>query len=157
MVGINIDSEIASKENIPEDLNSLAYSAYRIPNINRRKLTGYFLCTLFLSIFVIDYFYHWINFSYTYPILFLVTIYVFLIKSKISVKQSEVIELVGKYVDHSVGYYSVALTFQGFRLKPIWTCIIYNHANPPKKKSIVEIDANTSELLGSVVTEELKQ
>jgi len=41
MAGINIDSDDASKENIPEDLNSLAYSAYRIPNIIRRRLITY--------------------------------------------------------------------------------------------------------------------
>ena len=155
MAGINIDSDDASKENIPEDLNSLAYSAYRIPNIIRRRLITYVLFALLILVFVLDMIFPWLIFKYTYLLLLIIAIYSLIIESKISIQQSDVIELVGQYIKHSIGYYSVALTFKGYRLTPIWTCIIYDHTNPPRQKSIIEIDANTGELSGKVFTENL--
>ena len=56
------------------------------------------------------------------------------------------------YIEHSIGYYSVALTFL-FNLKniltPVWTVIVYSHESPTKFKTIVEINAFS----GDIVTE----
>ena len=75
MAGINIDSDDASKENIPEDLNSLAYSAYRIPNIIRRRLITYVLFALLILVFVLDMIFPWLIFKYTYLLLLIIAIY----------------------------------------------------------------------------------
>ena len=156
MSGINIDQTDAFKENIPEDLNSLAYSAYRIPDIKRRMLIRYTLLSILISVFIFDRIYTWINFSYAYVLLILISIYTLLLSSKMKIPQSDVIQLVGKYINHSIGYYSVALTFRGLLLNPVWTCIMYDHHNPPQNKSIVEIDANTGLLVGTVYSESLE-
>ena len=155
MTGININKTDAIKENVPEDLNSLAYSAYRIPDIKRRKLIGSILLTILASVFLIGKLYTWIDFSYTYPLLLLIAVYTLLLSAKMSVPQSQIIELAGKHVEHPIGYYSVALTFKGLLLNPIWTCILYDHKNPPEKRSIVEINSNTGELVGNVFSETL--
>ena len=61
--------------------------------------------------------------------------------------------------DSSIGYYSIALTFDfSFKfklLKPIWTVIVYDHNNPPQKKSIVEFDSITKEIISDVYTEDI--
>jgi len=81
-----------------------------------------------------------------------ITIFLTIINNKFKINQSEVIESVSTLISHSIGYYSIALTFN-FSIKsiltPVWTVIVYSHENPPNKKTIVEINAFS----GIVVTE----
>ena len=75
------------------------------------------------------------------------------------VTQNEVIEHIAIKIPHSIGYYSIALTFDfSFKLKflkPIWTVIVYDHNNPPQKKSIVEFDSITKDIISDVYTEDI--
>jgi len=75
-----------------------------------------------------------------------------MVDNKFKIQQQEVIERITNNIDHSIGYYSIALTFL-FKfsniLTPVWTVIVYSHENPPEFKTIVEINA----LSGKIVTE----
>ena len=73
--------------------------------------------------------------------------------------QNSIIEHLENIITHSIGYYSIALTFQ-FKFKPlflnpVWTVIVYSHENPPKFKSIVEINAYNLDLINDVYTEDV--
>ena len=74
------------------------------------------------------------------------------LNNKFKINQGEVISNVLPYINHSIGYYSDALTLL-FNLKniltPVWTVIAYSHESPPKFKTIVEINAFS----GDIVTE----
>ena len=48
---------------------------------------------------------------------------------------------------------TIVFSFKGILLNPVWTVIVYDHKNPPKEKSIVEIDSNTGKLIGQVYSE----
>ena len=76
----------------------------------------------------------------------------FIVDNKFKIQQQEVIEKITGSIEHSIGYYSIALTFL-FKLKniltPVWTVIVYSHENPPQYKTIVEINA----LSGKIVTD----
>ena len=89
----------------------------------------------------------------------LIGVFILLIDNTINVKQSEVIQRVSKHIPHSIGYYSIALTFEFFKnykfLKPVWTVIVYNHNNPPTMKTIIEINASTAELVSETYTESI--
>ena len=93
-----------------------------------------------------------INFLPTLIILVLLATLLLFLNNKFKINQGEVISNVLPYIKHSIGYYSVALTFL-FNLKniltPVWTVIVYSHESPPKFKTIVEINAFS----GGIVTE----
>ena len=93
-----------------------------------------------------------INFLPTFIILVLLAALLLFLNNKFKINQGEVISNVLPYIEHSIGYYSVALTFL-FNLKniltPVWTVIVYSHESPPKFKTIVEINAFS----GGIVTE----
>ena len=84
--------------------------------------------------------------------------FLFLINNKFKILQSQVIEAIIGRIDYSINYYSIALTFQ-FNikniLKPIWTVIVYSSENPPKKRTIIEIDAFNGEYIDNPHTETL--
>ena len=107
------------------------------------------VCGLFL---VASLFLTFIDFIPTLIILVLLAALLLFLNNKFKINQGEVISNVLPYIDHSIGYYSVALTFI-FNLKniltPVWTVIAYSHESPPKFKTIVEINAFS----GDIVTE----
>ena len=157
--GINIDNESAEKQMVPDDLNSLAVGSYRIPNPLVRN--RYFYIFLFLSLlsFLLTTFNNWINLYPASFLLILFSIFIKFIENNNIIDQSEIIEYVSDQIPHSIGYYSIALTFSfKFKIKllnPIWTVIVYDHNNPPKQKSIIEFDAYSKEIISDVYTEEV--
>ena len=82
----------------------------------------------------------------------------FLIDNKFRIQQQEVIEKITDSIEHSIGYYSIALTFLfSIRniLTPVWTVIVYSHENPPQFKTIVEINALSGEIVTEPYTENI--
>ena len=150
--GIEIDKKDAEDSLLPEDLNSLAVGSYVVPNPSRRKYYPMYIllvCGLFL---VASLFLTFIDFIPTLIILVVLAALLLFLNNKFKINQGEVISNVLPYIEHSIGYYSVALTFL-FNLKniltPVWTVIAYSHESPPEFKTIVEINAFS----GDIVTE----
>ena len=150
--GIEIDKDVAEETLLPDDLNSLAVGSYVVPDPRKRSQYPFFvfavLVITYLTSLVIDF----VTFTPTFIILLSVVILLFLIDNKFRIQQQEVIEKITDSIDHSIGYYSIALTFLfSIRniLTPVWTVIVYSHENPPQFKTIVEINA----LSGKIVTE----
>mgnify|MGYP001208320359 FL=1 len=157
--GINIELDAAEKQMVPDDLNSLAVGSYNIPNpIIRNR---YFYIFVFLAIIsvLITNINTWINLYPAAVLLLLISFFIKLIENKQIVEQKDIIEIISKSLTHSVGYYSIALTFNfnlSFKLlNPIWTVIIYDHNNPPKRKSIIEFDAFTKQIVSDIYTEDI--
>ena len=157
---IEISQEAADKQVIPEDLNSLAVGSYIIPNPQRRKTYGFLLIITALISQFIFYFNDWLSVTAGAVLVLFTGISILFINNTIEVKQSHVIQIVSSYIPHSIGYYSIALTFEFvknlFFLKPVWTVIVYDHNNPPTNKTIIEIDASTAELVSEIYTEPIK-
>jgi len=157
--GINIELDAAEKQMVPKDLNSLAVGSYNIPDpIIRNR---YFYIFIFLAIIsvLITNINTWINLYPAAVLLLLLSFFIKLIQNKQIVDQKDIIEFISKILPHSIGYYSIALTFNfnlSFKLlNPIWTVIIYDHNNPPKQKSIIEFDAFTKKVVSDIYTEEI--
>ena len=157
--GININEEDVQRQNVPDDLNSLAVGSYVIPDPIRRRRFGHLVSVIAFLNLLLNYFIDWINFATTSLILFLVAIFIYLIDNRISLNQHSIIEHLENIITHSIGYYSIALTFElklkPLFLNPVWTVIVYSHENPPKLKSIVEINAYSLDLINDVYTEDV--
>ena len=156
--GIEIDKEVAEETLLPDDLNSLAVGSYVVPDPRKRSQYPFFvfavLVITYLTSLVIDF----VTFTPTFIILLSVVILLFLIDNKFRIQQQEVIEKITDSIEHSIGYYSIALTFLfSIRniLTPVWTVIIYSHENPPQFKTIVEINALSGEIVTEPYTENI--
>ena len=157
--GINIELDAAEKQMVPDDLNSLAVGSYNIPNpIIRNRYFYIFMFLSIISVFITN-INTWINLYPAAVLLLLLSFFITLIENKQIVEQKDIIEIISKSLTHSVGYYSIALTFNfnlSFKLlNPIWTVIIYDHNNPPKQKSIIEFDAFTKKIVSDIYTEDI--
>jgi len=157
--GININEEVVQKENVPDDLNSLAVGSYVIPNPLRRRRFAHLVLLSSIIALTLNFTLEIGNLIPSSIILGITSIFLYSIDNKISLNQHEILEFLNDRITHSIGYYSIALTFE-FKLKlrflnPVWTVIVYDHKIPPSLKSILEIDAYNLVLIGDIYTEEI--
>lgn len=154
--GIDIDQGDAERALLPDDLNSLAVGSYIVPNPNRRKYYPVYVLLIMALTYISSSLLPFIDFNLSLIILLIVASMLFAINNKFLITQDEVIEKVLKYIEHSIGYYSIALTFL-FNIKniltPVWTVIVYSHESPPKFKTIIEFNAYSGTVLGKPYTE----
>ena len=156
--GIEIDKDIAEETLLPDDLNSLAVGSYVVPNPRKRKQYPYVVLGVLLLSFITSLIIDFVSFVPVIIILSTVALLLFLVNNKFKIQQQEVIERITNNIDHSIGYYSIALTFQfTFKniLTPVWTVIVYSHENPPLNKTIIEINAFSGKVITEPYTENL--
>ena len=156
--GIEIDKDIAKETLLPDDLNSLAVGSYVAPDPRKRKQYPYVVLGVALLSFITSLIIDFVSFVPVIIILSIVALLLFLVNNKFKIQQQEVIERITNNIDHSIGYYSIALTFQfTFKniLTPVWTVIVYSHENPPLNKTIIEINAFSGKVITEPYTENL--
>ena len=156
--GIEIDKDIAEETLLPDDLNSLAVGSYVVPDPRKRSQYPYVVLGVVLLSFITSLIIDFVSFVPVIIILSIVALLLFLVNNKFKIQQQEVIERITNSIDHSIGYYSIALTFQfTFKniLTPVWTVIVYSHENPPLNKTIIEINAFSGKVITEPYTENL--
>ena len=156
--GIEIDKDIAEETLLPDDLNSLAVGSYVVPDPRKRSQYPYVVLGVVLLSFITSLIIDFVSFVPVIIILNFVALLLFLVNNKFKIQQQEVIERITNNIDHSIGYYSIALTFQfTFKniLTPVWTVIVYSHENPPLNKTIIEINAFSGKVITEPYTENL--
>ena len=156
--GIEIDKNIAEETLLPDDLNSLAVGSYVVPDPRKRKQYPYVVLVVALLSFITSQIINFVSFVPVIIILSIIAMLLFLVNNKFKIQQQEVIEKITNNIDHSIGYYSIALTFQfTFKniLTPVWTVIVYSHENPPLNKTIIEINAFSGKVITEPYTENL--
>ena len=156
--GIEIDKDIAEETLLPDDLNSLAVGSYVVPDPRKRKQYPCVVLGVVLLSFITSLIIDFVSFVPVIIILSIISLLLFLVNNKFKIQQQEVIERITNNIDHSIGYYSIALTFQfTFKniLTPVWTVIVYSHENPPLNKTIIEINAFSGKVITEPYTENL--
>ena len=156
--GIEIDKDIAEETLLPDDLNSLAVGSYVVPDPRKRKQYPYVVLGVVLLSFITSLIIDFVSFVPVIIILSIIALLLFLVNNKFKIQQQEVIERITNNIDHSIGYYSIALTFQfTFKniLTPVWTVIVYSHENPPLNKTIIEINAFSGKVITEPYTENI--
>ena len=156
--GIEIDKDIAEETLLPDDLNSLAVGSYVVPDPRKRKQYPFVVLGVMILGFIASLMIDFVSFIPVIIILSIVSLLLFFVNNKFKIQQTEVIEKITDNIEHSIGYYSIALTFQ-FTLKniltPVWTVIVYSHENPPINKTIIEISAFSGKVITEPYTENL--
>ena len=156
--GIDIDKDVAEETLLPDDLNSLAVGSYVVPNPRKRRQYPYVVAIVILLILVTSLIIDFVSFLPVIIILSFIALLLFFVDNKFKIQQQEVIEKITDNIEHSIGYYSIALTFQ-FTIRqiltPVWTVIVYSHENPPVNKTIIEISAFSGKVITAPYTEKL--
>ena len=156
--GIEIDKDIAEETLLPDDLNSLAVGSYVVPDPTKRRQYPYVVLVVIFLTLLTSSIVNFVSFIPVFIILSFIATLLFFVDNKFKIQQQEVIEKITDNIEHSIGYYSIALTFQ-FTIRqiltPVWTVIVYSHENPPVNKTIIEISAFSGKVITAPYTEKL--
>ena len=146
-------------DSLPDDLQP-TYGAdqYQIPNNDKRKLAGYlYLITGFISIILFALFSEsaLINrgFLFSGIGICLFGAYNISAATKCEIDESEALQIAEKELGFNIGPCSAQLMWRGLRSRPVWRILSYSSEPIPKQRAVLLIDANTAEILETVVEE----
>lgn len=149
--GIEIDRDLAESEGVPDDLDAGNVGVYRFPDPRRRRLAGWIYAGLvvILAVLAIETPGYWVM-AVLVAVLALLHVRA---SWPLGIEQEEALERAGSSVDFPVGHASAAVTFRGWRARPMWHVILYSADDPPSLRALVQLDAITGEPVAEVYTE----
>lgn len=139
--GIEIPEEVAAAAAVPEDLNADALGPYTVPSLRRRRQAGwYYVGGAALTVALA---------ATTLPDQLLVTAglmlaigaYHMMSAWEIRVSDAEALDRANHEIGFSVGHASAAMSFEGWRARPMWNVLVFSSDDPPSERGLVRIDA----------------
>ncbi len=73
----------------------------------------------------------------------------------LGISDTEALAIAARNVEAAVGHASAALRFEGLFAKPVWNVLVYDAASPPSQRALVQIDAQSGQLVREVFVEPL--
>lgn len=137
---IEIPEEVAEAVALPEDLDSEAVGPYSIPDVAQRRKAGRVYVAaavvtalgilgglpagmwVIVAVFLIVAGYHWLSGWH------------------LEVRDGEALETANRATEFPVGHASAALSFEGWRSRPIWNVLVFSADDPPTQRGLVRVD-----------------
>lgn len=137
--GIEIDSDLASQEGVPGELDANLTGPYRFPDPGRRRIAAwlYLLTAVPVVLLARSSPGYWIMFG----VLVLLAGWHFAAAWPLALDQEEALDRSSKVIPFAIGHASAAVTFRGWRSRPRWHVIAYSADDPPSQRALVEFDA----------------
>jgi len=148
MDGIEIPRELADAEGVPEDLDSNVAGPYEFPSPTRRRTSGMFfgagavLAALGAALGLPAGLYMLAG------VLAVIGLFHFLSAWELNTTAEEALASAGREVSFPVGHASAAVTFEGWRSRPVWHVLVYAADDPPVTRGLVRVDAVSGAVLG---------
>lgn len=131
---IEIPSDVARAEQLPDDLDATQHEPYAIPSTTRRRRSGvvYGVAgagSVALGLHVVA------------GILFALALWHLSSAWRIGVLDPEALETATREVGFPVGHASAVVGFDGVRARPVWNVLVFSADEPPSRRGLVRVDA----------------
>ena len=155
MDGIEIPRVVAEAEGVPEDLDSNVAGPYEFPSPTRRRTSGVtFLVGAGLAalgallglphgLYVLA------------GVLLLIGMFHFVSAWELNTGAEEALATAGREVSFPVGHASAAVTFEGWRSRPVWHVLVYAAGDSPSSRGLVRVDAVSGAVVGEPYEEDV--
>ena len=155
MGGVEIPRELADAEGVPDDLDSNITAPYEFPSPTRRRTSGViFLAGGLLAalgavlglpsgLYVLA------------GVLVTIGLFHFLSAWELGTTAEEALVAASREVSFPVGHASAAVTFEGWRSRPVWHVLLYSPDDPPAIRGLVRVDAVSGAVRGEAFEEEV--
>ncbi len=148
MDGIEIPRELADAEGVPEDLDSSVAGPYQLPSPTRRRtsgvvfLLGAALAVLAAALGLPTGLYVLAGF------LLIIGVFHFMSAWELGTSAEDALSSASREVSFPVGHASAAVTFEGWRSRPVWHVLVYAAEGSPSARGLVRVDAVNGKVLG---------
>lgn len=152
---IEIPRELADAEGVPEDLDANVVGPYRFPNSLRRRTSGWIYAAAAVVAAAaagvgLARGLWWVAVAFV-----ALGAYHLWAAHDVRLTESDAFDAAARAIDHPVGHASAALRFEGLRSIPVWNVVVYDAADPPATRSLVQVDARSGDLRRPVYAEAL--
>lgn len=139
--GIEIPEEVADAVALPDDLNADVLGPYTVPSLTRRRQAGmYYLAGALVTA---------VAAATSLPdglyvfaaLMALIGAYHFASAWDIEVSDADALDRANQEIGFPVGHASAAVSFDGWRAKPVWNVLVFSADDPPSERGLVRIDA----------------
>jgi hypothetical protein len=153
MDGIEIPREIADAEGVPEDLDANLAGSYEFPSPTRRRISGFTflgggllavlgaLLGLPAGLYVLA------------AALGSIGLFHFAAAWELNTTPEEALAVAGREISFPLGHASAAVTFEGWRSRPVWHVLVYSADDPPTTQGLVRVDGVNGSVLGEAYEE----
>lgn len=155
MDGIEIPRELADAEGVPEDLDANVAGPYEFPSPTRRRVSGVtFLGGSLLAA---------LGAALGLPaglyvlagVLVIIGMFHFVSAWELNTTVEEALAAAGREISFPVGHASAAVTFEGWRSRPVWHVLVYSAEEPPVTRGLVRVDGVKGTVLGEPYEESI--
>jgi len=153
MDGIEIPRKIADAEGVPADLDANVAGTYEFPSPRRRRISGvlFFAGALMASLAA----------ALGLPrglyglaaMMLFIGLFHFWSAWELKTTAQQALMAAGREVTFPVGHASAAVTFEGWRSRPVWHVLVYSADDPPTARGLVRVDAVSGAVLGEAYEE----
>ncbi len=152
--GIRIPREVADAAALPEDLDADATAVYEIPDTSRRRRAGavHLLGAALVAVAVRAGLPPAMWGTTVLP-LALIGGYHLLAGWRLRVRDREALEIANRTVGFPVGHAAASVGFRGWRARPVWQVLVFDVADPPRRRGLVQVDGVDGHVRGRYAEE----
>lgn len=150
--GIQISAEVASAEQVPDELNADIVGDYVFPDPKNRAIAGK-LYLIGAAILIAAGFGLGRGLWVVAAALVALAAYHFATAWDLETTDLQALSAAAAAVDFPVGHASAAIRFQGPRARPVWNVIMYDAEEPPAVRALVVLDATDTKVIGEPYVE----
>ncbi len=132
---------MAHAEAVPEDLDAAQREPYTIPSTRRRRAAGFIhlgAAALALAAVAMGASSRLLAIA---GVLSLIGLWSLSAAWPIRVLDPQALAIAGSQVGFTVGHASAAVSFDGWRARPVWNVLVFSGDEPPTRRGLVRIDA----------------
>ncbi len=138
---IEIPGDVAAEVGVPDDLNSAVLAPYGVPDVARRRRAGlvYVAAALVTVLAIVAGLPTgmWLLVGS----LFVIAAYHLVAGWHLVVREGEALEAANRATEFAVGHASAAVSFDGWRARPVWNVLVFSADDPPTMRALVRVDA----------------
>lgn len=138
---IEIPAEVAHREAVPEDLDAAQRQPYAIPSTRRRRTAGWLHLASAALVVVLVVTGGSPGLLVGAGILVVLGVWCLVSAWRIAVLDPAALDIAGREVSFAVGHASAAVSFDGWRARPVWNVLVFSGDEPPTRRALVRVDA----------------
>jgi hypothetical protein len=138
---IEIPAAVAQAEAVPEDLDAAQRAPYTIPSTRRRRVAGWIdiggaiVAAGMVALGAAP------GLLVVAGLLTVIGVWSLGSAWPIRVLDPQALDIAGAAVGFAVGHASAAVSFEGWRSRPVWNVLVFSGDEPPTRRGLVRVDA----------------
>lgn len=139
--GIEIPATVAAAEAVPDDLDAAPRQPYTIPSTRRRRVAGWIHLGAAAASGGLVALGATPGLLVAGGLLALIGMWSLAGAWPIRVLDPQALDIAGAAVGFAVGHASAAVSFDGWRSRPVWNVLLFSADEPPTRRGLVRVDA----------------